>query len=197
MLLVFLFIKNYGSVISNLSNQILHFSFKNVPQIRASRFIKRKALLVRGSRLTKQKSSEGTGMARGSSSSKKVDRESSRESNPEVTERKRLKSLAFANSVLSEAPAKAHAPLSPSKAVTKHHGKDVVKKSQRKNRFLFSFPGLLAPLGGGKIGELKDLRSKNPVLYLDFPQVPCFFLLLCLFPEKFEGEDNLLEFFFG
>jgi hypothetical protein len=113
-------------------------------------------------------------MARGSSS-KKVERESNREANPEVTERKRLKRLAFANSVLSETPAKVHEPLSPSKAVSKHHGKDVVKKSQRKNRFLFSFPGLLAPLGGGKIGELKDLGSKNPVLYLDFPQVPCFF----------------------
>ncbi|XP_059453019.1 DNA-binding protein RHL1 [Corylus avellana] len=109
-------------------------------------------------------------MARGSSSSKKVERESSREPNPEVTERKRLKRLAFANSVLSETPAKAHAPLSPSKAVIKHHGKDIAKKSQRKNRFLFSFPGLFAPLGGGKIGELKDLGSKNPVLYLDFPQ---------------------------
>ncbi|XP_062158328.1 DNA-binding protein RHL1 isoform X2 [Alnus glutinosa] len=109
-------------------------------------------------------------MARGSSSSKKVERESNREANPEVTERKRLKRLAFANSVLSETPAKVHEPLSPSKAVSKHHGKDVVKKSQRKNRFLFSFPGLLAPLGGGKIGELKDLGSKNPVLYLDFLQ---------------------------
>ena len=124
-------------------------------------------------------------MARGSSSSKKVERGSSREPNPEVTERKRLKRLAFANSVLSETPANAHAPLSPSKAVIKHHGKDIAKKSQRKNRFLFSFPGLFAPLGGGKIGELKDLGSKNPVLYLDFPQVPCFFHFLCLLPNKF------------
>jgi hypothetical protein len=94
-------------------------------------------------------------MARGSSSSKKVERGSIREPNPEVTERKRLKRLAFANSVLSETPAKANA------------------------------PGLFAPLGGGKIGELKDLGSKNPVLYLDFPQVPCFFHFLCLLPNKF------------
>ncbi|KAL6291706.1 hypothetical protein ACE6H2_009216 [Prunus campanulata] len=40
--------------------------------------------------------------------------------------------------------------------------RDILKKSQRKNRFLF------APIGGGKIGELKDLGTKNPVLYLDF-----------------------------
>ncbi|KAL6322216.1 hypothetical protein AAG906_005169 [Vitis piasezkii] len=58
----------------------------------------------------------------------------------------------------------------PFKTVIKHHGKDILKKSQRKNRFLFSFPGLLAPIAGGKIGELKDLGTKNPILYLDFPQ---------------------------
>lgn len=101
---------------------------------------------------------------------KKLDHESSLEPNPEVTERKRLKRLAFGKGILAETPAKVREPLSPSKAVIKHHGKDIVKKSQRKNKFLFSFPGLLAPLGGGKIGELKDLGSKNPVLYLDFPQ---------------------------
>ncbi|CAB4302079.1 unnamed protein product [Prunus armeniaca] len=59
----------------------------------------------------------------------------------------------------------------PSNTVVTHHGKDVLKKSQRKNRFLFSFPGLFAPMGGGKIGELKDLGTKNSVLYLDFPLV--------------------------
>ncbi|CAB4280281.1 unnamed protein product [Prunus armeniaca] len=48
-------------------------------------------------------------------------------------------------------------------------GKDILKKSERKNRFLFSFRGLLAPIGGGKIRALKNLGTKNPVLYLDFP----------------------------
>ncbi|KAL6997275.1 hypothetical protein U1Q18_007400, partial [Sarracenia purpurea var. burkii] len=92
------------------------------------------------------------------------------EANPESEERKRRKRLAFSKGILSEAPAKAFMPLSPSKTVAKHHGKDILRKSQRKNRFLFSFPGLLAPISGGKIGELKDLGTKNPVLYLDFPQ---------------------------
>ncbi|KAB1213154.1 DNA-binding protein RHL1 [Morella rubra] len=109
-------------------------------------------------------------MARGASSSKEEERETSREPNPELRERKRLKRLAFADSILSETPAKVDSPLSPSKAVIKHHGKDILKRSQRKNKFLFSFPGLLAPTSGGKIGELKDLGTKNPVLYLDFPQ---------------------------
>lgn len=93
--------------------------------------------------------------------------------NPEAEERKRRKRVAFSKGILSEAPAKAStaALLSPSKTVTKHHGKDILRKSQRKNRFLFSFPGLLAPLSGGKIGELKDLGTKNPILYLHFSQV--------------------------
>ncbi|XWS65152.1 hypothetical protein CRYUN_Cryun05aG0067000 [Craigia yunnanensis] len=91
---------------------------------------------------------------------------------PEATERKRLKKLALKNNLLSETPAspKSYIPLIPSKLVIKHHGKDILRKSQRKNRFLFSFPGLLAPISGGKIGELKNLGSKNPILYLDFPQ---------------------------
>ncbi|GLT60687.1 hypothetical protein SLA2020_334430 [Shorea laevis] len=99
------------------------------------------------------------------SSSKKEDVQ-----NPEATERRRLKKLAIRNNILSETPVKCSTPLSPSNQVVKHHGKDILRKSQRKNRFLFSFPGLLAPIAGGKIGELKDLGTKNPILYLDFPQ---------------------------
>ncbi|KAF7813434.1 DNA-binding protein RHL1 [Senna tora] len=95
---------------------------------------------------------------------------SSRELNPEVIERKRLKGLAISNNILSETPVKSRVHLNPSKIVVKHHGKDILRKSQRKNRYLFSFPGLIAPIGGGKIGELKDLGTKNPILYLDFPQ---------------------------
>ncbi|KAK6942141.1 hypothetical protein RJ641_027518 [Dillenia turbinata] len=93
-----------------------------------------------------------------------------RSSNPEMAERKRLKRRALSNKLLSESPPSCPSTLAPSKLVLKHHGKDVLKKSQRKNRFLFSFPGLLAPVNGGKIGELKDLGTKNPILYLHFPQ---------------------------
>lgn len=108
-------------------------------------------------------------MARGSSSSKRE--ATNGELDPEAATRKRLKKLAFSNNVLSQTQAKPQAYLSPSATVLKHHGKDIVKKSQRKNRFLFSFSGLLTPVSGGKIGELKDLGTKNPILYLDFPQV--------------------------
>lgn len=94
------------------------------------------------------------------------------EANPDMVEKKRLKKLAISKQMLSENPSRVRtSALSPSKTVIKHHGKDILRKSQRKNRFLFSFPGLLAPVSGGKIGELKDLGTKNPILYLDFPQV--------------------------
>ncbi|KAI4347366.1 hypothetical protein L6164_008182 [Bauhinia variegata] len=106
-------------------------------------------------------------MARGT---KKQEASGSGEADPEAAERKRLKRLAFSNNILSETSAKSSVHLNPSNIVLKHHGKDILKKSQRKNRYLFSFPGLLAPISGGKIGELKNLSSKNPILYLDFPQ---------------------------
>lgn len=108
--------------------------------------------------------------------------ESSGEPNPEMKERKRLKGLAISNNILSETPAKSQVHLNPSKTVVKHRGKDILRKSQRKNRYLFSFPGLIAPVGGGKIGELKDLGTKNPILYLDFPQVFLISLFNLLLP---------------
>ncbi|KAI3454292.1 hypothetical protein Pfo_010955 [Paulownia fortunei] len=99
-------------------------------------------------------------------------KEGSAATDPEAEERIRLKKLAFSRNILSQSPAKVghSAALGPSKTVIKHHGKDILRKSQRKNRYLFSFPGLLGPISGGKIGELKDLGTKNPILYLDFPQ---------------------------
>ncbi|KAM3381414.1 DNA-binding protein RHL1 isoform X4 [Capsicum galapagoense] len=92
------------------------------------------------------------------------------EPNPDMEEKKRLKRLAISKQMLSENSSRANQCLGPSKTVIKHHGADILRKSQRKNRFLFSFPGLLAPVSGGKIGELKNLGTKNPILYLDFPQ---------------------------
>ncbi|XP_047956791.1 DNA-binding protein RHL1 [Salvia hispanica] len=91
---------------------------------------------------------------------------------PEAGERSRLKKLALSRSILSRDAVKlaGSAALAPSKTVIKHHGCDILRKSQRKNKYLFSFPGLLGPVSGGKIGELRDLGTKNPILYLHFPQ---------------------------
>ncbi|KAI4370803.1 hypothetical protein MLD38_019113 [Melastoma candidum] len=91
-------------------------------------------------------------------------------SDPDKSKRDRLKSLAVSAGILSPAPSGSGSRLAPSRTLLKHDGTDIIKKSQRKNRFLFSFPGLIAPAGGGRIGELKDLGSKNPVLYMEFPQ---------------------------
>ncbi|KAL5983052.1 hypothetical protein ACLOJK_017132 [Asimina triloba] len=108
--------------------------------------------------------------ASASTPAKKGAKEEKPQTDPEAENRKRLKSLAFSKNLLSRAAAKPVSPLPPSKTLQKHQSRDIVKKGQRKNRFLFSFPGLLAPVSGGKIGELKDLGTKNPILYLDFPQ---------------------------
>ncbi|XP_058097876.1 DNA-binding protein RHL1 [Magnolia sinica] len=105
-----------------------------------------------------------------SSSGKKPRKDEKSQTDPETEDRRRLKSLAFSKNLLSHTPSKPISPLNPSKTLEKHRGRDILKKGQRKNRFLFSFPGLLAPISAGKIGELKDLGTKNPVLYIDFPQ---------------------------
>ncbi|KAM0869529.1 hypothetical protein ACQ4PT_040619 [Festuca glaucescens] len=89
----------------------------------------------------------------------------------EAEERRRLRSLAVSNGLLQLGePAAPRAALPTSGAVTRLQGRDIVRRGQRKSRFLFSFPGLLAPAAsGGRIGELADLGTKNPILYLEFP----------------------------
>ncbi|XBI05409.1 hypothetical protein VPH35_133574 [Triticum aestivum] len=93
---------------------------------------------------------------------------------PEAEERRRLRSLAFSKGLLQRGePAAPRAALPPSGAVVRLQGRDIVRpRGQRRGRFLFSFPGLLAPAAGagGRVGELADLGTKNPVLYLEFPQ---------------------------
>ncbi|XP_019099425.1 PREDICTED: DNA-binding protein RHL1 isoform X2 [Camelina sativa] len=105
------------------------------------------------------------------SSSKKGGSKGGDKDDAESKQRKRLKTLALDNQLLSDSPAKSNSSLKPSKQVLKHHGTDIIRKSQRKNRFLFSFPGLLAPISGATIGDLDRLSTKNPVLYLNFPQI--------------------------
>ncbi|XP_010461656.1 PREDICTED: DNA-binding protein RHL1-like [Camelina sativa] len=104
------------------------------------------------------------------SSSKKGAAKGGDKDDAESKQRKRLKTLALDNQLLSDSQAKSNSSLKPSKQVLKHHGTDIIRKSQRKNRFLFSFPGLLAPISGATIGDLDRLSTKNPVLYLNFPQ---------------------------
>lgn len=68
-------------------------------------------------------------------------------------------------------------------------GKDICKKGHRKNKYLFSFPGLVAPVAGGKFGELAHLDSRNPILYVDFPQVSGASLTLDTFAVVAQGSE--------
>lgn len=85
-------------------------------------------------------------------------------------ESKRLRELAFSRGLLSEKKAVPEVPLRPHAGIIRCDGKDICKKGHRKNKYLFSFPGLAAPVAGGKFGDLTQLDSRNPVLYVDFSQ---------------------------
>jgi hypothetical protein len=51
-------------------------------------------------------------------------------------------------------------------------GVDIQRKSTvRKGKFLFSLPGNLASVKGGKIGEISGMDTTNPVIHMDFPHV--------------------------
>lgn len=67
-----------------------------------------------------------------------------------------------------------------SAAIRKCDGKDIVKKGNRKTKYLFAFPGLVAPIAGGVLGELTHLDSRNPVFYINFPQVSYLTTLILL-----------------
>ena len=56
-------------------------------------------------------------------------------------------------------------------ALSKCNGYDIIKKSStRKNRYLVVINAQLAPAAAGRLGTLSQLDTKNPVLYVDFPQ---------------------------
>eukprot|EP00249_Psilotum_nudum_P023938 c29033_g1_i1 orf=594-2204(-) len=105
-------------------------------------------------------------------------------STPEELESKRLRDLAFSRGLISRFKAHPACPLQPSNALLKCDGKDIVKKGHRKNKYLFAFPGLAAPVAGGKFGELTQLNSKNPVLYVDFPQGRLKLLGTIVYPKN-------------
>ncbi|XP_024365072.1 uncharacterized protein [Physcomitrium patens] len=85
-------------------------------------------------------------------------------------ESKRLRELALTSGLLSEKKAVPDAPMHPHSGIVRCDGKDICKKGHRKNKYLFSFPGLVAPVAVGKFGDLTQLDTKNPILYVDFLQ---------------------------
>lgn len=79
-------------------------------------------------------------------------------------ESKRLRELALTSGLLSEKKAVPDAPMHPHSGIVRCDGKDICKKGHRKNKYLFSFPGLVAPVAVGKFGDLTQLDTKNPIL---------------------------------
>ena len=57
------------------------------------------------------------------------------------------------------------------KNVQNCHEKDITKKPNRKNRFLFAFPGLVGIKNNSRLGIIENIDSPNPSIYLDFPEV--------------------------
>eukprot|EP00878_Enallax_costatus_P021413 GHUV01022664.1.p1 GENE.GHUV01022664.1~~GHUV01022664.1.p1 ORF type:complete len:161 (+),score=32.31 GHUV01022664.1:282-764(+) len=71
------------------------------------------------------------------------------------------------------------------KALIKADGKDIVKKSAvRKGRYLLVFNCKIAPAAAGPMGTLAQLDSRNPVMYLDFPNGRLKFIGTLLFPAN-------------
>jgi hypothetical protein len=68
---------------------------------------------------------------------------------------------------------RAHTLRAPRAAVLACSGQDIYRRSaHRKAKYLFAFPGRLAPLAaGGKLGQLSALDTPNPVLHIELPQV--------------------------
>jgi len=53
----------------------------------------------------------------------------------------------------------------------KYDGANINNKSTKKKKILFVFPGQLnITCNGGKLGTLDKMSSKNPVLYVEYPQ---------------------------
>ncbi|KAJ8628865.1 hypothetical protein MRB53_022188 [Persea americana] len=162
---------NRSSVSSNAEpcKQILFSDLFFLRFLSSSTIQTRLSDLLRSSRVLALKLIRG-GNLRKRNQLPKAKKDLSSQLDPAIEERKRLKSLALSRNLLSNAPSKPISQVTSSHLILKHQGRDIVKKGQRKNRFLFSFPGLLAPVSAGKIDKLKDLGTKNPVLYIDFPQ---------------------------
>eukprot|EP00252_Welwitschia_mirabilis_P008939 TRINITY_DN21206_c0_g1_i1.p1 TRINITY_DN21206_c0_g1~~TRINITY_DN21206_c0_g1_i1.p1 ORF type:complete len:446 (+),score=128.45 TRINITY_DN21206_c0_g1_i1:262-1599(+) len=114
--------------------------------------------------------------------------------NPELQEKQRLRKLALRKKIISERKANSSDALKPSRAILNSDGKDIVKKGQRKSKFLFAFPGLVAPVSGGKMGDLMHLDTQNPVLYVDFPQGRMKFFGTIIYPKN---KYMILHFFRG
>ncbi|BDA48133.1 probable DNA-binding protein RHL1 at N-terminal half [Coccomyxa sp. Obi] len=116
-----------------------------------------------------------------------------------IAESKRLQDIAY-EGMISKTRRMCTNELMPSKVLTKADGKDITKKSSaRKGRYLLNINAKIAALAAGRMGALAQLDSKNPVLYIEFPEGRLKFFGTLMFPSnkymvlKFTNKDILCE----
>ncbi|CAL8462872.1 g2406 [Coccomyxa elongata] len=116
-----------------------------------------------------------------------------------LAESKRLQDIAY-EGMISKTRRMCTNELMPSKVLTKADGKDITKKSSaRKGRYLLNINAKIAALAAGRMGALAQLDSKNPVLYIDFPEGRLKFFGTLMFPSnkymvlKFTNKDILCD----
>eukprot|EP00466_Bigelowiella_natans_P011623 jgi/Bigna1/90220/estExt_fgenesh1_pg.C_650063 len=91
---------------------------------------------------------------------------------PEDKESQRIKRIAIRSNVLASKIQQVN-PTKVPEAIIKYDGANINNKSRSrgKKKFLFVFPGKLdVETTGGKMGTLDNLSSRNPVLYIEYPQ---------------------------
>ncbi|KAK9861928.1 hypothetical protein WJX84_007885 [Apatococcus fuscideae] len=121
-------------------------------------------------------------------------------SNPEQLEAARIQQQAYDSGVLAKTRRLNTKQLPPDKALRRSDGQDIVKKSSiRKGRYLLNICAKIAPAAAGRLGTLAGLDSRNPVLYMDFPEGRLKFLGTLVFPKnnymvlKFGRKEVLCE----
>eukprot|EP00240_Pyramimonas_obovata_P016300 CAMPEP_0118944338 /NCGR_PEP_ID=MMETSP1169-20130426/40106_1 /TAXON_ID=36882 /ORGANISM="Pyramimonas obovata, Strain CCMP722" /LENGTH=270 /DNA_ID=CAMNT_0006889799 /DNA_START=138 /DNA_END=947 /DNA_ORIENTATION=- len=94
-----------------------------------------------------------------------------REEQQSANDYQRLVDRALKQGMLSKSRPDVTTQLQPTKVITTCNNKDIVKKgSSRKNRYLFAMPAVISPVAAGTMGSIAEMDTRNPVLYMDFPQ---------------------------
>ncbi len=110
---------------------------------------------------------------------------SDKETTPEERESMRLKRKARSLGLLSDSLKKG-SPSRVPRALRKYNGMNINNKAsgRGKRKFLFLFPGRLdIKCNGGRLGTLAKLSTRNPVLYIEYPQGRMKLLGTIIYPK--------------
>jgi len=102
----------------------------------------------------------------------------------QLDESNRLQQLAFDRGVVSKAK-RVDINSTGSGLPARADGLDIVKKgNMRKNRYLLNISARISASTAGKMGTLSQLDTRNPVLYIDFPDGRLKFVGTLFFPKN-------------